>query len=87
MILNKEKFIELFDTKFNASYAEAARQLEVAPAQVYRIINCNGEAGAKFLGKLIAYCDMNKLNFRKYIFLPKLLTTVNKKLCDNHTKI
>lgn len=79
MELNIKKFIELFDTKFNASYAEAGRQLGVAPAQVYRIVNCKGKAGAKFLGKLIVYCDTNKLDFREYIFLPKLLTRVNDK--------
>ncbi len=79
MELNKEMFIKLFDTNFNASYAEASRQLGVASAQIFRIINSNGEAGAKFLGKLITYCDTHKLNFRNYIFLPKPLTTVNKK--------
>lgn len=78
MKLNKEMFIKLFDTNFNASYAEASRQLGVAAAQVFRIVNSNGEAGAKFLGKLITYCDTHKLNFRKYIFLPKPLTIVNK---------
>lgn len=79
MELNVKKFTELFDTKFNASYAEAGRQLGVAPAQIFRILNNEGSAGAKFLGKLITYCDCNKLNFRKYIFLPKPLTTVNKR--------
>ena len=81
MELNREKFIELFDTKFNASYAEASRQLGVASAQIFRIVNGNGgsNTGAKFFGKLITYCDMHKLNFRKYIFLPKPLTVVNKK--------
>lgn len=71
MKLNREMFIKLFDTKFNASYAEASRQLGVASAQVFRIVNNGGNAGAKFLGNLIAYCDANNLNFRKYIFLPK----------------
>lgn len=79
MELNREMFIKLFDSKFNASYAEASRQLGVASAQIFRIVNDNGNAGAKFLGKLITYCDINNLNFRKYIFLPKPLTTVNKK--------
>lgn len=79
MELNKEMFIKLFDTNFNASYAEASRQLGVASAQIFRIINGNGEAGAKFLGKLITYCDIHNLNFRKYIFLPKILTVINKK--------
>lgn len=79
MELNKKTFTKLFDKQFNASYAEASRQLGVAPAQIFRIINDDGNAGAKFLGKLITYCDTHNLNFRRYIFLPKPLTTVNKK--------
>lgn len=79
MELNKHKFEELFREKFKESYAEAGKQLGVSSAQVYRIINNKGSAGAKFLGKLISYCDINKLNFRDYIFLPQLLTVVNKK--------
>lgn len=81
MELNREMFIKLFDENFNASYAEAGRQLGVAPAQIYRIINdkASSNTGAKFFGKLITYCDTHKLNFRKYIFLPKSLTTVNRK--------
>lgn len=81
MELNKANFIKLFDTKFNASYAEASRQLGVSSAQLYRIINSKSKSntGAKFFGKLIAYCDAHKLNFRNYIFLPKSLTTVKKK--------
>lgn len=81
MELNREMFIKLFDEEFNASYAEASRQLGVASAQIYRIVNDekNSNTGAKFFGKLITYCDAHKLNFRKYIFLPKPLTTVNKK--------
>lgn len=78
MELNQKAFIELFDSNFNASYHEAGRQLGVAPEQIHKIINSNGKGGAVFFGKLISYCDANKLNFRKYIFLPKPLTVVNK---------
>ena len=80
MEINRVEFINLFEKNFNASYAEAGRQLNVAAAQVYRVVNNEGEAGAKFLGKLITYCDTHGLNFRKYIFLPQLLTTVNEKI-------
>lgn len=79
MELNREMFIKLFENDFNASYAEAGRQLGVAPAQIFRIINNTGTAGAKFLGKLIIYCDIHKLNFRNYIFLPNPLTTVKRR--------
>ena len=78
MELNREMFLKLFDENFNASYAEASRQLGVASAQIYRIVNNEktSNTGAKFFGKLITYCDTHKLNFRRYIFLPKPLTTV-----------
>ena len=72
MELNTEKFKELFEEEFNGNYAEAGRQLNVAPAQIFRIINNKGKAGAVFFGKLYAYCDTHKLNFKSYIFLPSL---------------
>lgn len=78
MELNREKFEQLFCEKFNASYAEASRQLGVSTAQIFRILNNKGNAGAKFLGKLITYCDTHNLNFREYIFLPNPLTKVKE---------
>ena len=68
MELNIEMFKELFDTRFK-SYAEAGRQLNVAPAQIFRIMNRRGKAGALFFGKLYTYCNKHKLKFEKYIFL------------------
>lgn len=79
MELIKSEFIKLFEKQFKASYREAGRQLNVAPEQVYRIVNGTSKAGAKFFGKLISYCDTHNLNFRRYIFLPELLTTINSK--------
>lgn len=67
MELNIDKFKELFKKDFRENYAEAGRQLNVAPAQIYRIINNKGKAGTLFLGKLYAYCKKHKLNFESYI--------------------
>lgn len=86
MELNREKFEQLFYDKFNASYAETSRQLGVSPVQIFRIINNKGNAGAKFLGKLITYCDTHNLNFREYIFLPKSLTGINKNVTGKEEK-
>ena len=53
MELNLDKFNELFKDKFDESYAEAGRELHVAPAQIYRIRNKQGKAGAVFLEDFI----------------------------------
>lgn len=69
MELNLDKFTELFKSEFNQSYAEAERKIHVAPAQLYRIMNKKGKAGALFLGKLYTYCKKNRLKFEDYIII------------------
>lgn len=69
MELNMYTFTELFKDKFKYSYAEAGRQLNVSPAQLYRIMNNKGKAGALFFGKLHTYCNKHQLNFEKYIII------------------
>ena len=67
MELNMDKFTELFKKKFKENYAEAGRQLNVAPAQIFRIMNNKGKAGVRFFGKLNAYCKKHKLNYDDYV--------------------
>ncbi len=67
MELNVDMFIKLFDNDFKGSYAEAGRKLDVAPAQIYRIINKKGKAGLVFVGRLKTYCKKHKLKFDNYI--------------------
>lgn len=69
MELNVEMFIKLFNRDFKGSYAEAGRKLDVAPAQIYRIINKKGKAGAVFFGRLQTYCEENKLKFKDYYYI------------------
>ena len=69
MELNMDKFTELSKSEFKENYAEAGRQLNVAPAQIFRIINNQGKAGALFLGRLCTYCNKHKLEFKDYIIL------------------
>ena len=71
MELNVDMFIKLFDKDFKGSYAEAGRKLDVAPAQIYRIINKKGKAGVVFLGKFHTYCKEHKLKFEDYIIILK----------------
>ena len=70
MELNIDNFNKLFEKKFHSSYAEAGRELDVAPAQIFRIRNNKGKDGAVFFGKLYTYCDKHNLNFKNYIHLP-----------------
>ncbi len=64
--------------KAQGNYNEFARQLDVAVAQLHKIINGDSEAGPKFLGKLMTYCTRNNLDFKDYIFLNKPFTVVNR---------
>jgi len=67
MELNMDRFKELFKKYFKENYAEVSRQLKVAPAQIFRIINNKGKAGVTFFGKLNAYCKKHDLNYDDYV--------------------
>jgi hypothetical protein len=79
LILNKEELKKLLYEKFNGNYTQMAKELRVNVAQLYRILEKESNAGAKFLGKLMFWCKQNGVDFNKYIFLPQPLTTVNKR--------
>ena len=85
MELNKENFVKLLHERFEGNYTRMAKAINVSPAQLYRIVNGNSKAGAKFLGKLIAYCKANDIDYEKFIFLPKLLIQCNSK--NEKTKV
>lgn len=77
MYVKKDRLRELMLEKANGNYHELARLLGVNVAQLYRILNKDGQAGPKFLGKLMAFCQKEGLDFERYIFLPRALTGVN----------
>lgn len=77
LLVNKERLRKLMNDRFDGNYNKFARALDVNPAQLYRILENDSQAGALFLGKLMSYCNANSLDFEKYIFLPKPLTGVN----------
>ncbi|WP_029688108.1 hypothetical protein [Thermoanaerobacter sp. A7A] len=79
MNVNKVALKELLIKKFNGNYNKMAKALNVSPAQLYRILESNSNAGAKFLGKLIVYCKNNGIDYDKLILLPNALTEVNEK--------
>ena len=75
MRANVSNIKKLIDEKFSGNNALFAKTIGVERSQVSTLLNHGGSVGAKFFGGLIAYCDLNKLNFREYIFLP---TSVQK---------
>ena len=45
-------------------------RLNVAPAQIFRIMNNKGKAGVTFFGKLNTYCKKHELNYDDYVLYP-----------------
>jgi len=80
LILNKDELRKLLYERFNGNFTKMAKELRVNTAQLYRILEKESNAGAKFFGKLMAWCRQNSVDFNKYIFLPQPLTAVNEKI-------
>jgi hypothetical protein len=81
--INIKSFKKLIKAKFKNNLHECARALKVNPSTVWRVVNENSNAGTKFLGNLIEYCNSNDLNFNDYIFLNKPLRATNSKIKRN----
>lgn len=79
MELNKREFIKFFNKFFEGNYNKAGRELNISPAQIYRIVNGKSKAGGTFFGQFISYCKAIGEDYEKYIFLPKVLHAVNAK--------
>ena len=70
MEINMGAINTLLREKFQGNQAKMAREIGVSRYQFNMVIKHNGKnAGKKFLGALIKYCDNNNYNFRDYIFL------------------
>ncbi|WP_298836576.1 hypothetical protein [Clostridium sp.] len=78
MGLNIFALKNLMDERFNGSYTKLSKAIGVDAAHVYRVIAKNNTPGIKFFNGIIKWCTDNQLDYRKYIFLPKPLTTVNE---------
>ena len=78
MKLKKFELQNLMDERFNSSYTKLSRAIGVDVAHVYRILVKNNTPGIKFFNGLMKWCTDNQLDYRKYIFLPKPLTTVKR---------
>lgn len=70
MEINIEAIINLLKERFEGNQAKMARVLGISRYQLNTILNNNGKhAGKKIIGSIIKYCDINELDFHKYIFL------------------
>lgn len=70
MELNIENFKKLIvDGIFNGNQRRCAIAMEITPAFLNKILRNTSMAGAKFFGKLKKFCDTNKLEFDRFIFL------------------
>lgn len=70
MEINMEEFIKLLKERFEDNQAKMARVLGIDRHQLNIVFNNNGKcAGKKIIGAIIRYCDINELDFHKYIFL------------------
>lgn len=70
MEINMGTFIQLLKNRFDNNQSKMARVLGINRYQLSAVIKNNGKgAGKKIIGAIIKYCDINELDFRKYIFL------------------
>jgi hypothetical protein len=74
------KIEELLEKHFDGNKAAFAKAIGVERSQISALVNHGGRVGAKFYGGLIAYCDNHGLNFRDYIFLPRYVKILDRKI-------
>jgi hypothetical protein len=70
MYLDKLKLKHIMETEAEGSYNKFARILGVDVSQLHKILNSESNAGPKFLGKLMVFCENRKLNFIE-LFTPE----------------
>ncbi|ALC92086.1 hypothetical protein AM500_21545 [Bacillus sp. FJAT-18017] len=63
MYLDKSRVRKLMDNSADGSYNKFARMLDVDVGQLHKILNSDSNAGPKFLGKLMAFCQDRNINF------------------------
>jgi hypothetical protein len=79
MQLNKKSLKDLLYSEFDGNFNKMARELGINVAQLYRVLEKDSNAGAKFFCRLMLWCNQHGHDFNDYIFLSESLTGVNKK--------
>jgi len=67
MNTTKEAIKKLVDEQFDGNFNKCARNLELAPSTIWRIVNGSGKAGIKVITNVIKYCNEKDINYERYI--------------------
>lgn len=68
---------KLVDDKFGGNKSEFANAIGVNRGQVSKILKDGTCAGSLFLGGLLAYCEREKMDFKKFISYPGDVKKIN----------
>ncbi|RCX09621.1 hypothetical protein DFR58_13425 [Anaerobacterium chartisolvens] len=67
MEIKREKLRELMNTYCDDNYNRFARELDINPSQLYRVMNTGVGGGKKVVGAVMKFCRMRGLDFNTYI--------------------
>ncbi|OPY63642.1 MAG: hypothetical protein A4E56_00365 [Pelotomaculum sp. PtaU1.Bin065] len=76
---------KLVNDKFGGNKSDFANAIGVNRGQASKVLKDGTCAGSLFFGGLLAYCEREKLDFKKYIFYPGDVKKVNNKETLNAT--
>jgi len=65
--INREKLLDLMNTRCQGNYNKFSRELGVDPAHLYRFINTGIGGGKKLILALMGYCDNHNISFRQFL--------------------
>lgn len=63
--------------KFGGNKSSFANAIGVDRGQVSKVLKDGTCAGSLFLGGLLAYCEREKLDFKRFIFYPNSVKKIN----------
>ena len=69
MEINIENLEHLLEDRFDGNQSKMARVLGITKYQLNKVLKTGRCAGKKIIGAIIKYCEINELDFHKYIFL------------------
>ena len=69
---------KLVDDKFDGNKSSFANAIGLDRGQVSKILKNGTCAGSLFFGGLLAYCESEKLDFKKLILYPDDVKKINK---------
>jgi hypothetical protein len=78
MIPNIPSLNELIQERFEGNKSAFATAIGVGRTQVSKVLNNGVGAGSNFFGGLIRYCELERIDFKKYIFLDNSVKKINK---------